>query len=205
MGDPKSSFDLYLPSWRDLAGKLVSRATTLGDTFLTNLYLYRRYKDNTYSGDISLNPFLLSKNAVTPEFTNDICTAGDEILLTKGPTFKDGIVDCELKADEDIHALLYGANYSTSVLITALIYFDKAVRSTPSLFLRSKNVVVVFSTAFVLAGKFLEDEAILVPDVASCVEVPLDDILKMEVVMLEALEYNLWISDEELALIKSLL
>lgn len=179
---------------RDLVCKIVLSATASGDMILNSMH--HSANGNLGSFDLSFTPFLTGNAEISPEFKKVIFSAANDILLSKGQTFNEVDEDAEMKSEDDIRCVIYGWNYSYYVPIVALIYFDKAVISNPSLFLRSENVGLVLATAYILAQEWLKGPSVSIGDVAECLEIPLPDLGKMKTTMMEALGHNMWVSDE---------
>lgn len=94
--------------------------------------------------------------------------------------------------------LMYFADISPSVFLATLVYIDRAVNNVTSLLVQCNDEIEIFTAAFMLANKWLEDEAYGARFFANVTGVSAQTICETEYRMLRSLNYSLSISSDEM-------
>lgn len=90
------------------------------------------------------------------------------------------------------------AQISAHTWLVALVYIDRLTRRVPSIVLNTNNVYRLLSSALMVATKYQEENNVSVSVFADLARTTASDMTWLERVLLEALDYRLFISDDDL-------
>lgn len=97
-----------------------------------------------------------------------------------------------------VDRMLKYSDVSHCVLVTALIYLDRFVANTTSVFITRSNVRKLYGVAFMLATKWQEDDFYAATTFSRLMGIPVDELISLEMLFLRAIDYQLFVTSEQL-------
>ena len=126
------------------------------------------------------------KNIQADLSTDDCSEKEDNICLEENSSFT-----------EDIYYWVEKLNYSENLLFLMMMNLDKILK-TNKVILNEKNIDNILFTCMIITQKYYEDEIFSDKDYSRLKNIECDALIKMQIDFLEAIDYSLLISKDEL-------
>ncbi|KAI0560907.1 Cyclin [Gracilaria domingensis] len=96
-----------------------------------------------------------------------------------------------------VNTVIYHTGVAPSATVIACVYIDRLTAAVPHMFVTRTNIQRLFAVAFMIATKWLEDEAYPPGAFADLFGVPAEDFGRMERWFAAAIGYNFFVSTEQ--------